>query len=51
MIGFGIGAENFAISGTFFIVTSFISSGTQKKGIQKIMGGEAIEVSMITNEG
>ncbi len=31
MIGFGIGAENFAISGAFLIATSFISSDSQKK--------------------
>ncbi len=33
MIGFGISVENFSISGTFFIATSFDSStlGSQKK--------------------
>ncbi len=31
-ICFGTGAENFAISGAFFIVISFASSDSQKKG-------------------
>ncbi len=31
MIGIGTGDENFAISGTLFVVSSFISSGCQKK--------------------
>ncbi len=31
MIGFGISVVNFATGGTFFVVTSFASSGSQKK--------------------
>ncbi len=31
MIGIGMGAENFLISGTFFVAISFVSSGVQKK--------------------
>ncbi len=31
MIGFGVGVENFSTGGTFFISTSFVSSGSQKK--------------------
>ncbi len=47
MIGFGISAENFLISGTFFIATSFASSGSQKKEYSEVDFGCVDAVTFI----
>ncbi len=51
MIGFGISGVNFVTEGSFFVVTSFVSSGSQKKVYSEVdFGCRHVEDAVIFDE-